>query len=299
MNEFVSTPHVLNFPEAQFRFLHIGKAGGGSFFNRVRNFWQIRAMRCHPTPCPEIKAETFVVSLRDPIDRFVSAFSYNILLLCDPKGDPRKSKGGLPWDDPVHYCLGRNQVFWKNRTDILFGKYHKNVNSLAESLCDDEARTDLRQIEHMDCLQDWLPHHWTLQMDRIFPIVLERGFDFGAQVDSSLRWVNNLMGFENSSQFERREAFAHGQECKKLNESASRLAIETMSKQHSSTINNDDQKPKLSIRGEVCLAQYYARDYKIIGLMQDKVCKTKECRKAIQSILNRRSRLLSMKLPHG
>ena len=80
------------------RFLHMGKAGGGTIAIRLRKLWKLQIHQCHPWPCIEKKWKQdnvtgkqpyMLLSLRDPVDRFVSAFYWRILKICHPEADKR------------------------------------------------------------------------------------------------------------------------------------------------------------------------------------------------------------------
>jgi hypothetical protein len=82
-------PELLALAEEVFTFVHPGKGGGGSFLERAQSVWRFNQTQCHPNPCHNLLETThtketssggktptkkLIISIRDPIDRFVSAF---------------------------------------------------------------------------------------------------------------------------------------------------------------------------------------------------------------------------------
>jgi hypothetical protein len=57
--------------------LHIGKGGGGSVQERME-IWQVDFLYCHPNPRPKkhSNAPNWLINIRDPVDRFYSAFNW-------------------------------------------------------------------------------------------------------------------------------------------------------------------------------------------------------------------------------
>jgi hypothetical protein len=81
-------PELLALSEDVFTFVHPGKGGGGSFLERAQSVWRLNLTECHPNPCNNLlqtqtkgassggktPTKKLIISIRDPIDRFVSAF---------------------------------------------------------------------------------------------------------------------------------------------------------------------------------------------------------------------------------
>ena len=67
-------------PYYALQLLHQGKDGGGTVLGHEKKIWKIGIRQCHPHPCPKTFANqknyTRILTLRDPIDTFVSAFYY-------------------------------------------------------------------------------------------------------------------------------------------------------------------------------------------------------------------------------
>eukprot|EP00592_Proboscia_alata_P014959 CAMPEP_0194395888 /NCGR_PEP_ID=MMETSP0174-20130528/124672_1 /TAXON_ID=216777 /ORGANISM="Proboscia alata, Strain PI-D3" /LENGTH=419 /DNA_ID=CAMNT_0039191871 /DNA_START=32 /DNA_END=1291 /DNA_ORIENTATION=- len=144
-------------------FLHIGKAGGRTIRTRLSTIWKIPFDICHPDPCPksDFRVEHFrversrvehpveIICLRDPVDRFVSAFKWRESLLCRPTVNITKSSGEviqmsesrtpntrLTYGNRLKYCKDNKP----EEAFFVHAKYSSDPNILAEALCDDEER---------------------------------------------------------------------------------------------------------------------------------------------------------------
>ncbi|KAL7541663.1 hypothetical protein ACHAWF_007000 [Thalassiosira exigua] len=136
-------------------FFHVGKAGGGTIqmwlkHNRL-NFY-----KSHPRPKSQLvralqkgPLDTLIMNVRDPVDRFVSAFQWNLLITCRPD-DVRETtpNSKLHARRPEKYCTDS-----KSKVLLLEEKYKSDPNLLAEGLCSDsplrnEAKRDMGKINH-------------------------------------------------------------------------------------------------------------------------------------------------------
>jgi hypothetical protein len=180
--------------DAPYIFAHVGKGGGGSIVGALReyNLGQLFLHRaCHPEPCigtSKVDApgaqKGVLINVREPVDRFVSAFNWALLRLaqCNRQQPCARFAKAKP---------------------LLNRKYHRGANQLAEALCargdaaaQQSAREDLRAIPH---LKDGLVSHLggpalfkqLAQRDGfiVTAVPLEPGFDFDAQVVSALRYM--------------------------------------------------------------------------------------------------------------
>merc|ERR1740138_345508 len=100
-----------------------------------------------------------LISTRDPVDIFQSAFNWRSWVLCANSIDLRiHDKYGNHAAHPELYC---NKRFPEEQA--MLTSYGHNPNNLAEALCDTgavglKARKDWLQILHAQwTLSDWLP----------------------------------------------------------------------------------------------------------------------------------------------
>lgn len=282
------------------RFLHHGKAGGGTFRSRLRRHWNLYIDQCHPYPCnitegfsngsnsKSNKSAIVLFSIRDPIERFVSAFYWRSHVLCNPTGDERNHTTERRGVDSEKYCRSS----WEPTEQyILFQKYKQNVSVLAESLCEHDAtfsnaKQDMAKIGHMrHSISDWLVEcgWWKKEMKESFaPIVLEPNFDFERQIDEAVHWVlHDRTGIETAD-LASRQSYVQLQDCKDISQH----------KQHKGTRHSSVIRSPLSEQGTKCLANFYRKDYEIIREMTG-WCKTEDCQLALRSILDRRRHLLA------
>jgi len=277
-------PH-LSLDNSLYKFLHPGKSGGGTFDLRVRRLWNIGIHQCHPEPCFVSSGDmTVFITIRDPIDRFVSAFNWRIVILCE--------QGTAAFDDPDHICF-KNDCVHCRENEILFNTYNRNVSKLAEALCSNneevkrQAEEDLVFIKHAKySLVDWLQNekNW----EQLVPVVLEKPFDLNKQIDEAVQYAQQQTHFEDLFTFHQRNEMVCRKDKQETNDDKIKETEHFM--EHSSS---EQHFPPLSNLGKKCLAQYYAKDYSLIQTLKEKSCKTEDCRQALQSILNRFNYLLN------
>lgn len=268
----------------------MGKAGGGTIAGRIRTDWKVQIRQCHPFPCIDSKWKEsnnqrhplLLFGVRDPIDRFVSAWYWRILRLCHPEVDKRPPQNERPDSLRKKPCISDDGRNFANESSILFYRYNQNASLLAEDLCSSNetiariARESLATIWHAkDGITDWLDFNWNAS--RMFVYVVEANAeDLEQQVDNSMHWFFNVSKFQGDEAFARRMAFAQQRK-------------QPEGKHSSHTI----QQP-LSSKGEKCLEQFYRQDYQILKKLSDTACKTTGCRNAISSILERRKGALEV-----
>lgn len=351
------------------RFLHVGKAGGGTVGSRIKRDWNISLVGCHPHPCNPVRTNAnnrrtinarntteashtqtdtnsgtkesnyfhlvkmyltqnryIVINIRDPIDRFVSAFYWRILITCNPDGhDPRKQVRRA-WENPYEWC----KQIGKEEKQVLFHKYHRNVSALAEALCNngsdnddntftiqEDVKHDIKTIMHAQhTLEDWLTNKfdWWDYTRNIIPVVLEKGFDLYQQTDDGILYLLNdidmnllttTMTTTNTSAttittttdgIEERSLKDYIPPNKNTNNRLTEMTHSSKwnnNNNNSSSSNNFGEQIPLSKLGEQCLGRYFRRDYELISnLIKKNVCKNDTCRNALQSILDRRSDIL-------
>jgi len=268
-------PQQVKVPSAHL--LHIGKSGGGTAKERLNKYWKVLLDVCHPRPCGNqaklkpSKKPLNIVTLRDPVDRFISAFYWRSHILCHPEKDKRVG----PPSQECHSDRGGGQM---KEAKIIYFRYRLNASLLAEDLCSVDAEkastavASLNTIGHAQYnINDWLKFNW--HADRLYPLVIEGG-NFEAQVDMAVHWLYHQEKFENSSMFENRVRYV----------SQEHLVISNL--RHSS----GSSKMRLSNNGEQCLERYYRKDYELLQKLLDTACKSKACHNGIKSILDRRKR---------
>jgi len=287
-----SPPHAIEIPAL---YLHPGKTGGGTVDARFR-LWNVRvAKTCHPHPCRSQvrKAQQVLISIRDPVDTFESAFNWRTWELCSAKNETRKAVPtdltGDDWFEAAwhtdQFC--RDYWFFPKEARILQKKYAGNPNNLAEAMCDggrvgEEARLDWKQIRHaQEPLSDWLPKHG-LEKINLAAMVLEPGFDFEDQIFSVARWaVSQSLG----------DDVAHDLDIR------NKSMIEQVSDEdlHSSA-QSSYHPPPLSKLGQCCMARHLATSYELIPKLATSACKgslADACKAALTSIYTRRQVFLN------
>lgn len=259
-------------------FLHIGKAGGGNARERLKQ-WNLNISVCHPKPCVYRATENpdsgIIVPIRDPVDRYLSAFYWRLIVLCNPDGDERFGRGGgHAASRPERFCTNGNE----DEKEGIFHVFRRDASLLAEGLCSSDATTrtlarrTLRSLQHAGKpIAQWLKFDW--EQRNIFALVMEKGIArLDIQVDAAVEWLYERLSFESSTSFADRASFSKQQQI-------------TGKEQHTSKAI----KRQLSPAGEKCVAQYYRRDYELLGEHKERLCKTRDCLEGIQSILDRRS----------
>jgi len=177
-------------------FLHMGKAGGGTIDAR----WETSTLqvmrdaysRCHPNPCPitlrrtvsdvaaknrrSRKRKVVLISIRDPVDRFISAFYWRKLMLCAIDMSTERRRPGPPLSGgkgefDKRFCVNpRNRTGLVREQEIVLGpRYNGSAEALARALCSsstgtsssaarrERARKDMASIKHSQySIADWL-----------------------------------------------------------------------------------------------------------------------------------------------
>jgi len=324
-----------------------------TFQHRLENEWRITLRECHASPCidkfPDISGHveneltqewyinhredvsqipgSFII-VRDPVDRFVSAFHERSLLLCRNDNSNNNKKGGRGKDNRIkanYETAYQNPTEFCERTDhlgewkILFEKYGGekdnvfSINNLAESLCDDSSsggeksnkKKDIQHVKHIHHeMVDFVPPDWStnkLVYENLIPIVYEPGFgfDFDKMLDDTI-----MYGLEKFKILSREEVMERRKyvDCVSSEDESSDNQLATYD--HSSSKNSDfflssttnsynkPPVPALSEKGMFCAVEYFKKDYEFLEVLLYKGCKSGDCVAAIESILERRSELL-------
>lgn len=288
----IVAPANVKFPFNRLRGLHIGKAGGGTVNFRFHQYWKMAVGQIHPTPKPEVVVPDLyiMINIRDPIDRFFSAFNWKMACLCNPFGDNRR-KSELAYGSPQTMCNPGGEI----ERQLIFHKYNMTANNLAEAVCTEEGREDLRQIQHAKFnIKDWLSMsdgELLPSFNRVLPTVVETGFELDQSVDDLAAHFNTIFSFESEKDFQSREAFVKNKECQGF---AGRVARNKQSQEHSSAKMNPISIETLSEKAMGCLGNYYEEDYLVLEriVKESEYCSSNEgCRDRIQSILSRRAPL--------
>jgi len=113
--------------------LHIGKAGGGHA-EEIFSLWNTtipKGRSCHPNPCVEkIEQSSLIfVTIRDPVDRFVSAFNWRSILACKEEDIRKKKNNYQATKKPNVWCKDVKE------RDILQKKYNNHPDELAVAIC--------------------------------------------------------------------------------------------------------------------------------------------------------------------
>lgn len=271
--------------------LHPGKTGGTTVAHLLHQ-WNIgMGDACHPEPCRD-KFQYFpqaLISVRDPIDTFESAFNWRAWILCSAENEKRQVSASAA-GAPFKFC--EDDSTNPGEAAILQKKYAFNSTKLAEAMCDEggdgeEARQDWGKIQHAKWpLIDWLSGAGRLGI-RLGVMVLEPGFDFEDQIFSVTRWaVQNSLGDDAANDMRARrknviEQPAPGKRGKML---------------HSSRQSPYHTSP-LSRLGQCCMARQLATSYELISnLATGGGCRgdrANVCKAALMSIYSRRQVFLN------
>jgi len=149
-------------------FFHVGKAGGGTITNELRRRYRIGVASTHPKPNPSRirefqipgRSQTLIVNVRDPVDRFVSAFRWRVVVLCHPDDERDGHKKGAA-QRPEDMCKNSPSDLAEER--MLRERYRSDPSVLGEAMCGGEdaavrerAVEDYSSIGHSMMLVEWL-----------------------------------------------------------------------------------------------------------------------------------------------
>lgn len=115
-------------------FLHVGKNGGGTVKEAIRAAGHAFQL-CHPRPCPWLLASAtgILLNIRDPVDRFCSAFDWRNEVLCQARGETREPvsgpREGVVPKFPDRYC----KAAYPEERAIL-DDFDRDKSTLAEAL---------------------------------------------------------------------------------------------------------------------------------------------------------------------
>lgn len=267
-------------------FAHVGKAGGGTVGKIIEDLGSSGLFTvCHPLPC--LKAASNVthvlVTVRDPVERFVSAFNWRTALLCE-RNDTRAHRHGHAYLGPGKNCdSGRDQ-----ERVILHEKYHFRASELAEAMCEvgTKVASDIKHIRHLSSLTDHLGGAGAL------PVLLEKGVRFYATVlDPS---VNSFEVEAESTIVQLLEDAGAGiLPVLTRGVAAPQSTVETSGSEHlhPAVANVRNEASGLSTAASQCVGEYYSADYATIEALHEVAChgpSAGSCQTALRAILERR-----------
>ena len=158
------------------QFLHLGKGGGGTVETKLKKA-RISYSLSHPVPAvrqiEDLQTKggvnTALVAVREPVERFISAFKWDLMRHCDGVKNGWKccrdpNAGEVLIDDESTFLLRASCEVSFSRGQTVREKYNSNPNMLALALCGEdkssveylEAHEDYSNIEHGMTLTEWL-----------------------------------------------------------------------------------------------------------------------------------------------
>ena len=313
--------------------MHMGKAGGGTIKATIMKHWGYKMQECHGSAkhCFNDPEEGYVdgwderllfLTIRDPIERFVSAFNWDVKQTCQTTNETRTkvTGGNLSVLYPDKYCKVKDHYNPRRRpTGPMF---QSSAEKMAQDLCKDDPGTgDLavntdstaykvmsRRLPHVrgctlsSYLGEEFPdtYNWKDNTDRLIPVVMEKGYDLVAASKYSILYASKIRNITTNVFYEdltfparRTLAMCSGEEKNQKSKPTEQADSPTL---HTSALSKDGREKYLSERSKKCLAKFYQRDYEILSEMLElDVCKSEECRLAIQSILKRRQDVLPIR----
>lgn len=250
-------------------FFHVGKGGGGTV-ERELQLSRIGVSISHPGPrTQDIRGlrhgslNTLITNIRDPVDRFVSAFYWSIEMYCTPTSKNPKCQ------EPANYDLQVPEYL------LLTQKYKSNVNALAEALCEDspyhrEATDEFASMwlyGHKRPLSSWLQ------------FLIDPSMEGSLSDPASGKGIQNFIAIPMEKQ--NNEQYLFNQHIQRL---TFHLVAERYGEQRARDIilsrpedtddeamhNMEHHAPKttlLSPLGECCMARQFQADYQLIQTM--------------------------------
>eukprot|EP00986_Skeletonema_menzelii_P005325 scaffold1915_cov143-Skeletonema_menzelii.AAC.11 len=271
---------------------HVGKGGGGTLMKHLG----VGVNWVHPHPKPSTNEQlqngplrTLIFNVRDPVDRFVSAFNWRSAILCHPNDERHRGKKKLGGGKkigatrrPDEFC----KTGYEEEEILLRETYQSSPSVLAEALCRESplrasAEQDFSKVHHNTTLTQWLDF---LVDPRLVKNVGDDGIQEFIVLPVEKRPGANETLFEKHIENLRRHLLSNrygadaSNEMMRLAEEQKRKREETRSCQrkvmhkheahlHSSEKLVNSTKSKLTKLGECCLARYLTDDYRLIQSM--------------------------------
>jgi len=273
-------------------FFHVGKGGGGT----IKKHLEIGVSWVHPRPEPLINEQfqngplrTLIFNVRDPVDRFVSAFNWRMAILCHPDDERHrgymklKGKGTVGARRfPNLCCIGGSE----EEETMLRETYQSSPSVLAEALCHDSslrpnAEQDFTKVGHATTLTEWLDFLIDPRLVKNIKddgiqqfIVLPLEKRSGANVTLFEQQIENLGHHLLSTRYgmdASKKMMRLAQEHKLKLEETRRGKMKDKSKDethlHSSAAFFNSTKSTLTKLGECCLTRFLSDDYRLIQSM--------------------------------
>ena len=260
-------------------FFLIGKGGCGTVTKELSKN-KIRVSSSHPYPKESRVRElqtsmtTLIVNVRDPVDRFVSAFRWRMAVLCHPDDHRERVRKGAA-NNPYDKCKTSTSLRKEER--MLRETYGSDPSVLTEALCGgspsrERAVEYYSSIQHSTPIAEWLDFLIGPEMlDRIsdggirnfIALPLEKQGDdeplFESHIQQlSLHLLQTRYDRETAVQIMKQKPRKKGSTTKKKSEHSS-------VKFHNST--NTTIPVALSPLGECCLTRHLQQDYRLIRTM--------------------------------
>jgi len=260
-------------------FLHVGKSGGGTVTRELRNN-RIRISMNHPRPVSghirnlqKGPSRTLIINVRDPIERFVSAFRWRLVVLCKPNDERQAGKKGAA-HHPLDKCKNTN----REEEQMLRETYQSDPNVLAEALCEDsplykDAIQDYSKILHSMTLSEWLEFLIDPSMNaeitddgiqNFHAIPLEKQDNgetlFEQHIENiSLHLLQTRYTLQKAKDLIKQKPH-------EVSSTGKEIWSHSSAKFQNST-NAEAVPPVLSPLGECCLARHLEQDYRLIQTM--------------------------------
>ncbi|KAL7452580.1 hypothetical protein ACHAWC_004306 [Mediolabrus comicus] len=276
---------------------HLGKGGGGT----LMKVFNIGVKWVHPEPRSSINEQllsgplnTLIVNVRDPIDRFVSAFNWRLAILCHPNDERHRGKKSVngkvigATKHPNEYCKTGSE----EEEILLRQTYHSSPSILAEALCGSPMRgkDDFYQVHHSLTLTDWLDFlidptlHKGIKDDGIknfivLPVEKQPGANetlFEQHIEK-LEWhlLQNRYGSQIGEEMMRLASEQRANEEAQLGhklmkaKSKNQTLLTTAESNHKTYLHSSAKfyNNSLTPLGECCLARFLVDDYRLIQTM--------------------------------
>jgi hypothetical protein len=262
-------------------FFHVGKAGGGTVGFSLDKY-KIAISKNHPAPRSQSVQQlmegpepaSLIINVRDPVDRFVSAFQWRMIVLCSPD-DKRKRNSNGAAQRPHQLC--KDSPAYNKEEKMLREKYKSSPSVLGEALCEESGKRtaaveDASMIGHSLQLVQWLDF---LVEPELIAEVTENGIRDFMALPLEKQEGNDSPLFEQHldqlslALLEQR----YGREvATRIIESTPQTVRASEQKkekwEHSSVqFNNSTKPPPLTKLGECCLSRHLEKDYRLIQSM--------------------------------
>ena len=270
-------------------FFHLGKAGGGTVSRELRLNHMSISMS-HPKPNPgrivELQrgpSQTLIVNLRDPIDRFISAFRWRLVVLCSPDDERKAGRKGAA-QDPFGKC--KTSITMKAEEKMLRETYNSDPNVIAEALCEDnpkhaQAVEDYKKILHSMPLSEWLSFLVGSEKDKIssdgikhviaLPMEKQQGNSdthFTHHIQQlSLHLLETRYDRDTAKQILQQKPEVVEDEKAEKNKQKWEHSSANFYSNSTNTTDTVPPPPALSPLGECCLARHLTNDYRMIMTM--------------------------------